>query len=110
MRSKSLKNWEMPTQERAYDVGVVVSFGYFLHPHMLANLSHGAVNMHPSLLPKYRGPAPIHHALLNGDATTGVSVIEIDPRAFDVGRILMQKPLVIPDGIQCKAYVASTQS
>lgn len=92
----------MPTQDRKYDVGVVVSFGYFLHPHMLANLAHGAVNMHPSLLPKYRGPAPIHHALLNGDALTGVSVIEIDPRAFDVGRILMQKSVEIPPAIQCR--------
>ncbi|TYZ66443.1 hypothetical protein PybrP1_002416 [[Pythium] brassicae (nom. inval.)] len=98
----SFKTWEMPTRERTYDVGVVVSFGYFLHPHMLANLAHGAVNMHPSLLPKYRGPAPIHHALLNGDATTGVSVIEIDPRAFDVGRILLQKEVPIPAAIQCR--------
>uniref|UniRef100_K3X1H3 Methionyl-tRNA formyltransferase, mitochondrial n=1 Tax=Globisporangium ultimum (strain ATCC 200006 / CBS 805.95 / DAOM BR144) TaxID=431595 RepID=K3X1H3_GLOUD len=97
---KTLKNWPLPTQA-AYDVGVVVSFGYFLHPHLLANLAHGAINMHPSLLPKYRGPAPIHHALLNGDATTGVSVIEIDPRAFDVGRILLQKEFAIPPEIQC---------
>lgn len=92
----------MPTGDKTYDVGVVVSFGYFLHPHMLENLAHGAINMHPSLLPKYRGPAPIHHALLNGDATTGVSVIEIDPRAFDVGRILLQKEFGIPEAIQCK--------
>ncbi|KAH7482119.1 Methionyl-tRNA formyltransferase, mitochondrial [Phytophthora ramorum] len=85
-----------------FDVGVVVSFGYFLHPQMLRNLHHGAINMHPSLLPKYRGPAPIHHALLNGDTTTGVSVIEIDPKAFDVGRILLQESFNIKPGIQCQ--------
>ncbi|KAK1930348.1 Methionyl-tRNA formyltransferase [Phytophthora citrophthora] len=98
---KSLKTWDFPVTEN-FDVGVVVSFGYFLHPHMLKNLYHGAINMHPSLLPKYRGPAPIHHALLNGDSTTGVSVIEIDPKAFDVGRILLQKPYDIKSGIQCQ--------
>lgn len=53
---------------------------------------------------QYRGPAPIHHALLNGDAVTGVSVIEIDPRAFDVGRVLLQERVDIPDGIQCQEY------
>lgn len=90
---------------------------------MLDRLHLGAINMHPSLLPKvlcslmlllawspthlgcswwqYRGAAPIHHALLNGDATTGVSVIEIDPRAFDVGRVLLQRPRDIPEGVQC---------
>ncbi|KAG1708129.1 hypothetical protein DVH05_024812 [Phytophthora capsici] len=99
--SKSLKTWDFPVAEN-FDVGVVVSFGYFLHPHMLKNLHHGAINMHPSLLPKYRGPAPIHHALLNGDSTTGVSVIEIDPKAFDVGRILLQEPYDIQPGIQCQ--------
>ncbi|KAF4319323.1 hypothetical protein JM18_002963 [Phytophthora kernoviae] len=98
---KSLKTWDFPVAD-SFDVGVVVSFGYFLHPHMLKNLHHGAINMHPSLLPKYRGPAPIHHALLNGDATTGVSVIEIDPKAFDVGRILLQEPYDIKSGIQCQ--------
>jgi methionyl-tRNA formyltransferase len=68
---------------------------------MLQHVKHGAINMHPSLLPKYRGPAPIHHALLNGDKTTGVSIIEIDPGAFDVGKILLQKPFNIPKGIRC---------
>ncbi|KAL4117857.1 hypothetical protein PRIC2_010186 [Phytophthora ramorum] len=98
---KSLKTWDFPVTDH-FDVGVVVSFGYFLHPQMLRNLHHGAINMHPSLLPKYRGPAPIHHALLNGDITTGVSVIEIDPKAFDVGRILLQEPFNIKPGIQCQ--------
>ncbi|OQR96875.1 methionyl-tRNA formyltransferase [Achlya hypogyna] len=92
---KSLKEWPMPV-DKDFDVGVVVSFGYFIHPHMLAHVKHGAINMHPSLLPKYRGPAPIPRTLWNGDAITGVSVIEIDPKAFDVGRILDQVPMDVP--------------
>ncbi|OQS05765.1 methionyl-tRNA formyltransferase [Thraustotheca clavata] len=92
---KSLKDWEMPTT-KPFDIGVVVSFGYFIHPHMLENVKHGAINMHPSLLPKYRGPAPIPRTLWNGDQVTGISVIEIDPRAFDVGRILHQTTIPVP--------------
>jgi len=49
-----------------------------------------AVNIHPSLLPKYRGPAPIQHALLNGDSEAGVSIIEVHPERFDHGSILKQ--------------------
>ncbi|KDO35264.1 methionyl-tRNA formyltransferase [Saprolegnia parasitica CBS 223.65] len=92
---KSLKDWTMPVT-KDFDVGVVVSFGYFLHPHMLEHVKHGAINMHPSLLPKYRGPAPIPRTLWHGDAVTGVSVIEIDPTAFDVGRILDQTTMDVP--------------
>ncbi|CAH0478654.1 unnamed protein product [Peronospora belbahrii] len=98
---KSLKTWNFPVINK-FDVGVVVSFGYFLYPNMLKNLYYGAINMHPSMLPKYRGPAPIHHALLNGDTMTGVSVIEIDSKAFDVGRIMLQEPYKIKPGIQCQ--------
>lgn len=55
--------------------------------------------MHPSLLPQFRGPAPIPYALWHGETTTGVSVIEIDPKEFDVGRILKQVPYEIPKDI-----------
>nr|CCA27200.1 unnamed protein product [Albugo laibachii Nc14] len=103
---KSLKYWTHPNKS-PFDVGVVVSFGYFLYPHLLDDLKHGAINMHPSLLPKYRGPAPIHHALLNGDRTTGVSIIEIDPLAFDTGRILLQKPFPIPENITFQPLATS---
>lgn len=74
-----------------WDLGVVVSFGYFLTPNVLACLRSGAINLHPSLLPKYRGAAPVPHALLNGDTDTGVSIINIDPRTFDSGSILTQE-------------------
>ena len=46
--------------------------------------------IHPSLLPKYRGGAPIFHAIANGDKETGVSFIEISVGKFDAGRILYQ--------------------
>ncbi|KAI8887907.1 Methionyl-tRNA formyltransferase [Backusella circina FSU 941] len=92
--AKTLDDWHVPSEEK-YDLGVVVSFGYFIPPHIIASLKHGAVNVHPSLLPKYRGAAPIQHALLYGDRETGVTVQELDDREFDAGRILAQetKPL-----------------
>lgn len=53
--------------------------------------------IHPSLIPKYRGGAPIQHALLNNEKETGVSFLEISPKKFDAGKILLQKKLEIND-------------
>ena len=52
------KNWKLPP-ESSYDLGVVVSFGYFVPKSVLSSLRLGAINVHPSLLPAYRGAAPI---------------------------------------------------
>ncbi|ETW05507.1 methionyl-tRNA formyltransferase [Aphanomyces invadans] len=98
--AKARRQWTVPPPATgsAFDIAVVVSFGYFIHPPMLANVAKGAINMHPSILPKYRGPAPIPRALYHGDKATGISIIEIDPRAFDVGRILYcDDTIAIPD-------------
>jgi len=73
-----------------FDLGVVISFGYFLPSSLLKLFPRGAINVHPSLLPKYRGAAPIEHALLNNDKVTGVSIIEVDPSRFDAGHVLSQ--------------------
>eukprot|EP00002_Diphylleia_rotans_P009958 TRINITY_DN2031_c0_g1_i3.p1 TRINITY_DN2031_c0_g1~~TRINITY_DN2031_c0_g1_i3.p1 ORF type:complete len:316 (+),score=67.41 TRINITY_DN2031_c0_g1_i3:634-1581(+) len=93
---KSLKSFRPETIEPGkFDLGVVVSFGYFIPEHILNLFPDGAINVHPSLLPKYRGPAPIYHTILNKDAETGVSIIEVDRKAFDVGDILAQKSIKI---------------
>jgi len=68
--------------------------GYFIPRALLNVFPLGAINIHPSLLPKYRGASPIQHALLNGDAETGVCVIEIHPDKFDAGDILAKR--VVP--------------
>jgi methionyl-tRNA formyltransferase len=54
------------------------------------------LNVHPSLLPKYRGGAPIQHTILNGDTETGVSIIDISPDKFDAGRIYKQTRMEVP--------------
>ena len=79
----------------AWDVGVVVSFGYFIPPAILGALARGAINVHPSALPRHRGAAPVPATILAGDAHTAVSVIEIHASRFDAGRVLLARPVAV---------------
>ena len=76
------------------DIGVVVAYGSFLSAETLSLLPNGWVNLHFSLLPKYRGAAPVQHAILNGERETGVSVFQIDS-TMDGGRVYLQVPTTI---------------
>ncbi len=69
------------------DLFVVAAYGQMLSPEVLAVPRLGTINIHASLLPKYRGATPIHAAILNGDAETGVTIIEIEPK-MDAGPML----------------------
>lgn len=86
----SLKDHQFQTQlkELAAHVFVVVAFR-ILPDSLLAIPPGGAVNLHPSLLPKYRGAAPLQHCLLNGDSVTGVTTIALTHQV-DAGNILLQ--------------------
>ncbi len=76
---------------------VVVAYGQILPAGILEFASLGAVNVHASLLPKYRGPAPIHWALIHGESETGVTTMLMDT-GMDTGGILLQKKVNIqPD-------------
>ena len=76
------------------DVIVVASYGQFLKKNLLAVPRLGTINVHPSLLPKYRGASPIQWALANGDRETGVSVLYVTPK-MDAGGLLAQEALAI---------------
>jgi methionyl-tRNA formyltransferase len=76
------------------DVLVVVAYGRILKEECLAIPPKGCINVHPSLLPKYRGPAPIQHAILNGDEVTGVTTMFMDAR-MDTGDIILQREVPI---------------
>jgi len=79
------------------DLIVVAAYGQILPPSLLALPRHGCLNIHASLLPKYRGAAPIQWALLNGDTETGVTLMKIAER-LDTGDILAQRSIPIgPD-------------
>ena len=72
------------------DLGVVASYGKIIPKKVIQSFPHGILNVHPSLLPKYRGPSPIQTAILNGDAETGVTIMKMDEQ-IDHGPILVQK-------------------
>jgi len=78
------------------DLMVVVAYGQYIPARVIDLAPHQAINVHPSLLPKYRGSAPIQWALLNGDATTGVSIIDV-AKKMDAGDILRQEEYPIGD-------------
>lgn len=75
-------------------VGVVVGYGHILKPELLRLPTHGMINVHASLLPKLRGAAPIQHAILEGHAETGVSIMQLD-EGLDTGPVLLRVPTPI---------------
>ena len=75
------------------DIFVVVAFRILPEKYILIP-RFGSINLHASLLPKYRGAAPIQWALMNGDKTTGISVFQIEKK-IDTGKIIYQKKVVI---------------
>src|SRR5256885_2494381 len=75
---------------------VVVAYGRLIPKWMLELPKHGNINLHASLLPKYRGAAPIQWAIANGERVTGVTTMRID-EGLDTGDILLQKDLAILD-------------
>lgn len=81
----------------APELVVVAAFGQILKPEVLDLPSHGCLNVHASLLPRWRGAAPIHAAILHGDRETGVTIMRMDP-GLDTGPILSQRALQIGEG------------
>ncbi len=75
---------------------VVAAYGRILRPDILAVPNHGTLNVHASLLPTYRGASPIHGALLDGAAETGVSIMLMDV-GLDTGPVLARAPMPIPE-------------
>lgn len=76
------------------DLFVVVAYGQYIPESVLALPPRGAINLHPSLLPKYRGASPIHWALAGGDSMTGVSILYVSKK-MDSGDIICQREVPI---------------
>lgn len=77
-----------------FEIAVVAAFGQILPPAVLDMPRYGCVNVHASLLPKYRGAAPIQWAVINGDEYTGVTTMQMGP-GLDDGDILLQEKVPI---------------
>lgn len=69
------------------DLGVVAAYGKILPQWLLDAPAHGMINVHASLLPKYRGAAPVHRAVINGDCETGVTIMRV-VKALDAGPMM----------------------
>ena len=76
------------------DVIIVVAYGLILPKNILAIPSCGSVNVHASMLPKWRGAAPIHRSIMNGDSTTGISIMKMVEK-LDSGPIYLQSEIQI---------------
>ena len=74
------------------DYLLVAAYGLLLPPAVLAAPRHGCVNVHASLLPRWRGAAPVEHAILAGDAETGVSIMRMDA-GLDTGPVYLRRSL-----------------
>lgn len=85
---KDEKIWDIWTSLNI-DLAIVVAYGHILPSWMLDSCKLGAWNLHFSLLPRWRGAAPVNHAILEGDTETGVSLMKIVP-SLDAGPILAQ--------------------
>jgi methionyl-tRNA formyltransferase len=79
-----------------FDCIVLISFGKILPKQLLNSLPGSCINVHPSLLPKYRGPSPIISTLLNGDKKTGISIIKMTEKV-DEGDIFLQSEFAVSD-------------
>ncbi|TFG64408.1 MAG: methionyl-tRNA formyltransferase [Spirochaetales bacterium] len=77
-------------RSRSPDILVVVAYGHIFSPDFLRLFPEGGVNLHHSLLPKYRGPSPITAAILNGDTETGITIQRL-AREMDAGDIILQE-------------------
>ncbi len=92
---EKLKNKEFLEKYRSWKPDAAVVVAYRILPEVVFDLpKFGTLNLHPSLLPKYRGPAPLNWTLINGDNETGISVIRIC-KIVDAGGVVLQRKIAL---------------
>jgi methionyl-tRNA formyltransferase len=90
----TLKEYTVPVEA---DINLVCKYGLIIPEKILYRPRYGSINVHASLLPKYRGASPIQSALIHGDIETGVTIMQMD-KAMDHGAILSQQTVeILPD-------------
>jgi methionyl-tRNA formyltransferase len=86
---------EVAGEISSHDALVVAAYGQILRPDTLYSANEGAWNVHASLLPKYRGAAPIERSIMAGEPESGLTIIRMD-EGLDTGPMALQRPLPIP--------------
>eukprot|EP00754_Rhynchopus_humris_P005845 Rhum_TRINITY_DN12889_c0_g2::Rhum_TRINITY_DN12889_c0_g2_i1::g.55090::m.55090/K00604/MTFMT, fmt; methionyl-tRNA formyltransferase len=103
---RSLKGWKVPEVPGGWDVCVVASFRYFIPGRVIASFRHGVINVHPSLLPRYRGSSPLQAAIRRNDAEGGVCIIKIQARELmDTGDVLARQRIHLTPRTSFDAYL-----
>jgi methionyl-tRNA formyltransferase len=87
------------------DLGIVVAYGHILRPEILSLPSKGMINVHASLLPRYRGAAPVQHAILRGETETGISIMQMEA-GLDSGPVIHRVSTAI-DGDETAGALAA---
>lgn len=96
LQPKTLTNYQLPITNYQLDLAIVAAYGKIIPKNILDIPRYGTINVHPSLLPKYRGASPIQNAILNGNKKTGITIMKIDEE-MDHGPIFAQEELPIAD-------------
>lgn len=78
-----------------WDIGIVASFGYMIPDKIISLFPMSMINVHGSLLPKYRGASPIQYSISNGDTYTGITILTLNPNTIDTGNILLRRSIAI---------------
>ncbi len=82
------------------DVAVVAAYGMLLPEEILESPKHGCINIHPSLLPRWRGAAPLQRAIMSGDKNSGVCIMKMD-KGLDTGDVILAEEFEIPATEDC---------
>ncbi len=92
LQPEKIRNSELEIRNLKPDLIIVAAYGKILPEEILEIPKYGCLNVHPSLLPRWRGPSPVQSAILNGDADSGVTIMKIAEKV-DAGPILIQREL-----------------
>lgn len=100
----TFKDWSSPS---AIDLIITASFGLLVPARILDQARYGGLNVHPSLLPQFRGAAPIQHAIIQRVKKTGVSVQTMHPTKFDHGIVLAQEEVNLQEAAVAAQYATT---
>ncbi len=94
-------NFKHPDEQKAFadhhlDIAIVVAYGLLLPPEILEAPKYGCINIHASLLPRWRGASPIQQAIWAGDEQTGISIMQMD-KGLDTGPVIEQSAIPITE-------------
>jgi len=89
---EKLKDIKTDLENLKPDIGILFAYGKIIPQWLMDLFPHGIINVHPSLLPLYRGPSPIEAPILNGDNISGITIMNLDS-GIDTGEIILQKEI-----------------